>query len=253
MRTDFTKIAIGVRSDALHPGTLDAAINLSKVFDCTLHLICFDDNCGVYEQLIEEKSKSGNVKFEIVRKSNQSAKTIIQATTELEADLLIVPADKNSQTIVNALDIPVLTVKDDFSARPVKHIVMPIHDKPETRQKIPVVMEMAKHFGAIVDIIAVSGKGDEEQTRVKNYAYSADKFLSDKGVTCSYEFRVGSKVDVLTIEYAQEKDADLIVIMNDRDAGFFSTSYSEKIIRSSNVPVITVEPKDLSAKGYAGY
>ncbi|MBI1222662.1 MAG: hypothetical protein GC180_08675 [Bacteroidetes bacterium] len=253
MKTDFTKIAIGVRSDDLHPGTLDAAINLSKVFSCTLHLICFDDNCGVYEQLIEEKSKAGNVHFEIVRRSNQSVKTIIQTTLELEADLLIVPADKNSQTIVNALDIPVLTVKDDFDPRPVRRIVMPIHDKPETRQKVPVAMQLAKHFGAVIDIIAVSSKSEEEQKRVKSYAYSAEKYMTEKGVECSYEFRIGTKVDVVTMEYAEEKHADLIVIMNDRDAGFFSTSFSEKIIRNSAVPVITVEPRELSSKGFVGY
>lgn len=253
MKTDFTKIAIGVRSDGLHPGTLDAALNLSKVFESTLHLICFDDNCSVYEALIEEKSAHGNVKFEIIRKSNESAKAIIHAVKELGANLLIVPADKNSQTIVNQLDIPVLTVKDDFSAKPVKHIVMPIHDKPETRQKVPVAMELAKHFGAIIDIIAVSGKSDEEQKRVKSYAHSADKFMTEKGVKCSYHFQLGGKVDEVTIAYAKEKDADIIVIMNDRDAGFFSSSLSEKIIRSSSIPVIVVEPKELSSSGSAGY
>ncbi len=253
MKTDFTKIAIGVRSDGLHPGTLDAALNLSKVFGCTLHLICFDDNCAVYEALIEEKATHGNVKFEIIRKSNESAKAIIQTVRELGADLLIVPADKNSQTIVNALDIPVLTVKDDFSSKPVKHIVMPIHDKPETRQKVPIAVELAKHFGAVVDIIAVSGKSDEEQRRVKSYAHQADKFMTEKGVKCSYHFELGGKVDQITIDYAKEKNADIIVIMNDRDSGFFSSSLSEKIIRNSSIPVIVVEPRELSTVGAAGY
>ncbi|MDX5320193.1 MAG: hypothetical protein LPK45_03855, partial [Bacteroidota bacterium] len=127
MRTDFTKIAIGVRSDGLHPGTLNAATNLSKVFDCTLHLICFDDNCGVYEEMIAEKSATEKVNIQIERHSHESVKEIIAATKALDADLLIIPADKHSQAIVNALEIPVLTVKDDFNERPVKHIVMPIH------------------------------------------------------------------------------------------------------------------------------
>ncbi|MHB1278346.1 MAG: universal stress protein, partial [Bacteroidia bacterium] len=234
-------------------GTLDAALNLSKVFGCTLHLICFDDNCSVYEGLIEEKATLGNVKFEIIRKSNESARAIIQTVKDLKADLLIVPADKNSQTIVNALNIPVLTVKDDFSAKPVKRIVMPIHDKPETRQKVPIAVELAKHFGAVVDIIAVSGRSDEEQRRVKSYAHQADKFMSDKGVVCSYHFELGGKVDQVTIDYAKEKNADIIVIMNDRDSGFFSSSLSEKIIRSSSIPVIVVEPRELSTVGAAGY
>ncbi len=253
MKTDFTKIAIGVRSDGLHPGTLDAALNLSQVFNCTLHLICFDDNCAVYERMIGEKATEGNVKFEIVRKSSESIKTIVKTAVELDADLLIIPADKNSQAIVNALDIPVLTVKDEFSSRPVKHIVMPIHDKPETRQKVPVAMEISKQFGAMIDIIAVSGKSEEEQKRVKSYAHSAEKFMSDKGVECSYHFHLGGKVDQVTVDYANEKDADLIVIMNDRDSGFFSSSLSEKIIRNSSVPVITIEPRQLSTVGAAGY
>lgn len=253
MQTNFTKIAIGLRSDGLHPGTLDAALNLSKVFDCTLHLICFDDNCNVYEEMIQEKARSGNVKFEIVRRSNESIKEIVQVTNDLGADLLIVPADKKSQSIINILEIPVLTVKDDFSSKPIKHIVIPIHDKPETRQKVPVAMEIAKHFGAVIDIVVVSGKSDEEQKRLKSYAHQAEQLITKNGVDCSYHFQLGGKVDEVTVQYAQEKNADLIVIMNDRDGGFFSSSLSEKIIRNSPIPVIVVEPRDLNAKGGVGY
>lgn len=252
MKTDFSKIAIGLRSDGLHSGTIDAAINLSKVFDCTLHLICFDDNCSIYEKMIEEKAQSQHVKFDIVRKSAESLKAIIAATNEIEADLLIVPADKNSQNLINALEIPVLTVKDEFTSKPVKHIVMPIHDKPETRQKVPVAVELAKHFGAVVDIVAIYGNGHEEQVRVKSYANQTDRFMTEKGIECTVNFVNHSKVPEATIQFAKENDADLIIIMNDRDAGFFSTSFSEKIIRDSPVPVITVEPKDLSSKGFAG-
>lgn len=253
MQTNFTKIAIGLRSDGLHPGTLDAALNLSKVFDCTLHLICFDDNCNVYEEMIQDKARMGNVKFEMVRRSNESIKEIVQVTNDLGADLLIVPADKKSQSIINILEIPVLTVKDDFSSKPVKHIVIPIHDKPETRQKVPVAMEIAKHFGAVIDIVVVSGKSEEEQRRLKSYAHQAEALITKNGVDCSYHFQLGGKVDEVTIQYAQDKNADMIVIMNDRAAGFFSSSLSEKIIRNSPIPVITVEPRDLAAKSGVGY
>lgn len=251
MKTDFQKIAIGLRSDGLHPGTLDAALNLSKVFNCTLHLICFDDNCNVYEQLIEEKSASGNVKFEIVRRKNESHKEIVKATQEIDADLLIVPADKKSQSIINDLEIPVLTVKDDFNSRPIKKIVLPLHDKPSTRQKIPVATEIAKHFGAQIEIIAVGGKSEEDQKRVKAYAYQAQDYITENGVECSYLFSEESKVDEVTVKHAVDIDADLIVIMNDPDVSFFSTALSEKIIRSSPIPVITVEPKEISSRGFA--
>lgn len=253
MRTDFTKIAVGLRSDTVHSGTLDAAINLSNVFDCTLHLICFDDNCNVYESLIAEKSKDAKVKFEMVRRSNESIKEIVKATNELEADLLIIPADKKSQSIVNILDIPVLTVKDEFEPHPVKHIVMPMHDKAETRQKVPVATEIAKHFGAIIDIILVSGKNADEQKRLKSYASQAMDYISKAGVQCSYHFHEGGKVDEVTINYAREKNADMLIIMNDRDGGFFSMTYSEKIIRNSDIPVMVVEPRDLHKAGASGY
>ncbi len=253
MRTNFTKIAVGLRSDALHSGTLDAAVNLSKVFDCSVHLICFDDNCNVYETMIQEKASLSTARFEIERRSKESVKEILKATRELEADLLIVPADKNSQTLINELDIPVLTVRDDFDPKPIKHIVIPMHDKPDTRQKIPVTAEIAKHFGAIVDMFAMSGTGADSQKRVKAYAHQAQKYIADEGVECSYHFEVGGKIDKDTIRYANEKNADLIVIMNDRDAGFFSKSFSEKIINSTDIPVLTVEPRDLKKAGAAGY
>lgn len=251
MRTNFEKIAVGLRSDKLHPGTLDAAVNLSKVFNCTLHLICFDSNCGVYEQMIEEKSKQANVPFEIVRRTNESVKEIVNATKEIGADLLIVPADKNTQSILNELEIPVLSVTDEFNPRPIRHIVMPIHDKPETRQKIPMGTEMAKYFKAVIDIIVISSKDAEEQKRLKSYATQAQSYIVENGVDCTYHFHEGGKVDEETMRYAEEKNADLIIIMNDRDAGFFSTSFSEKIIRASKVPVLTVEPKDTGAKSVA--
>lgn len=251
MKTDFSTIAVGLRSDGLHPGTLDAALNLSKVFKCSLHLICFDDNCNLYEQMIQEKSKEGNVDFQIVRRSNESIKEIVKATKELQADLLIIPADKKSQSIINDLEIPVLSVRDDFGAKPVRHIVMPLHDRPSTRQKIPVGTELAKHFGAVIDLIVISGPSEDEQKRLKSYAHQAHEYIEKHGVQCSYHFHLGGKVDEVTAQYAREKDADLIIIMNERDGGFFSMSFSEKIIRNSPVPVMTVEPKDLSARSTA--
>jgi nucleotide-binding universal stress UspA family protein len=252
MKTDFTRIAVGLRSDGLHPGTLDAALNLSKIFKCTLHLICFDDNCNIYEDLISKKAQEGNVRFQIERRTKESAREIINAAKEMEADLLIIPADKKSQAIINDLEIPVLTIKENFGARPVRNIVMPIHDKPSTRQKIPVGTEIAKHFGAEINIIVVSGKNDEEQKRLKSYAHQAQKYITEHGVACNYFFQLGGEVDVETVKYAEEKNADMVVIMNDRDALFFQSSLSEKIIRNCDVPVLVVEPKDLAAKSVAG-
>ncbi len=251
MVTNFTKIAVGLRSDHMHSGTLDAAANLSKVFQCSLHLICFDDNCSVYEQMIAEKAKSGSVHFEIERRSNESVKEIVKAAKELEAELLIVPSDKKTQSIVNDMEIPVLSVKDDFNPRPIKKIVMPLHDKPDTRQKIPMGAEIAKHFNAEIFFVVVTGKGNEEQNRLNSYAEQAVEWCEKKFVKAQYEMVVGSKVDEETIKYATKIEADLIIIMNDRDISFFSMQLSEKIIRNSPIPVLTVEPKDIGARTMA--
>src|SRR5690606_23362037 len=66
---------------------------------------------------------------------------IIKTAKENGFDLLVKKADKNSQKIVNALDFPVLTLNAEFSNKAIKNIVIPLHDDPGTRQKIPVATQ----------------------------------------------------------------------------------------------------------------
>jgi len=56
-----------------------------------------------------------------------------------------------------------------------------------------------------------------------------------------------------TIKIAKDSNADLIIIMNDRDGGgWFGKSDSEQIMAGSGVPVLVVEPKDTTIS-HAGY
>ncbi len=245
MEHTFTKILVTLNPDHVHAGTIQTGIYYGKHFDAPVIVAGTKENLTQYNSVIKENESSSGVNLVIHEIKDDNHKTIAEAVNKTGADLVIAPANKNTQKIVNDIDFPVLSITENFNNRPIRKIVMPLHDEPTTRQKIPYACGVAKNFGAEIYTIVVSSANEEEQSLLKSYAYQAEKYMSQHNVSHNYEITIGKKVEEETIEYAKKIDADLIIIMNDRDGGgFFGLALSDKMIRTSPIPLMIVEPKE---------
>lgn len=241
--SNFTKIIACLNPQQMSPAVLDAAFNIASVFGSEVAVMGTQETINKHESLINQKTSKSAIKVHKIPLNSYNEQLITKQANLWGSDLIVKNADKYSQKVINAVEHPVLTILDKFEDKPIKNIVIPLHDDPGTRQKIPVATSIAKHFGATVHIIGVTSSDKEEQIKIKAYIHQAEKFLAENNVNSSSYLAVGKKVDVETVDYAQKINAEMVIIMNERDAGWFTKPLSEKIILNSKVPVMVVEPK----------
>jgi nucleotide-binding universal stress UspA family protein len=189
-----------------------------------------------------------------------SVKDLAKSFVDSESDLMILPLinDSPDKGVVNAVEANklidhierlVLTVPCGSKLFKLDKIVVPIDSSFETRQKVPYAVSMAKAFGAKLFVIGVSNdKGKDAEVLIKNYLRQVTANIEEKGVAVSSEIRLGGNPTNQVLDYASELDAGMIVIMTEQEANitsFFSGKYSQQMIKSSTLPVLSIHPKDL--------
>lgn len=189
-----------------------------------------------------------------------SHKELAKHFVETESDLMILPlsAESNSSGVVNASDANkiidhlerlVLTVPCNGKQFNYSKIVVPIDSSFETRQKVPYAIAMAKAFGSAIVVLGVSNdKSKDTEVLINNYIRQVTANIEEKGVRCLSDVRLGGNPTQQVLDFAKEIDAGLIVIMTEQEANliaFFSGKYSQQMIKNSDIPVLSIHPKDL--------
>ncbi len=82
--------------------------------------------------------------------------------------------------------------------------------------------------------------------RLKIVARQVQSYIEEDNIPCTNEFLTGKNLTTLTLDYARKIDADLIVIMTEQEStsGFLAGPYSQQMINQSNIPIMSVKPKE---------
>ncbi|MBE0641134.1 MAG: universal stress protein, partial [Bacteroidales bacterium] len=125
----------------------------------------------------------------------------------------------NAFRIVSYSPVPVITVRSDFDVeRGIRRIVMPIDSTSETLMKVPITAIFAEAFNAEVLGLALYATSLKSlQRKVESNLSTACKQLSRQGVKSSCESCSSDNITMATIAFAEEHQADLIVIMTEKD------------------------------------
>jgi len=245
MNNLFTKILVCIYGNSNDAALIEGALNFCRAFNCQIIVGTTEEGNRTSGEVVNRDLAAAGAKAERITLANTHFKTVAKTVEDMGIDLVVVSADKHTQSLVNSLQVPVLSILKSFKKQLIKNILMPLHDDPGTRQKIPIAAEVARVFGASINILVVTSNNKEEISKLKTYAYQAEKHFNERRVKCTYRLESGKKVEKETVEVADSANADLIIIMNDRDGGgWFSKPLSEQIMMNSNVPVLVVEPKD---------
>jgi len=151
----------------------------------------------------------------------------------------------NAYRIVSYSPVPVITVRSDFDIqRGIRRIVMPIDSTSETRLKVPIAAAFAKAFDAEVHCLALFSTSLKSlQRKVESNLNTVSKELARLDIKGSCDRRSSDNITMATIEYAEEKQADLIVIMAEKDtanASIMLGHFAQQMVNNSPVPVLTV-------------
>ena len=233
-----------------------------------LPIVNLEDNSGVEKialgklaELADGVKKDFGVSAQSIIKVGSPSNEVTNVAREIGANLIVMGTHGYSPIeelvigsvalkVITKAPCPTMAMSSAAKGKGYKKIVMPIDTTVNSRQKVNYTLEMAKSFGASVHAIGLLGNNEENELPGMEVVLSQVKKLAEeKGVP--YQSKILNDVKnraTATVNFINEVDADVVVIMTDQDAelsGFFLGPYSQQVIHLSKVPVIAVKPKDL--------
>jgi len=159
----------------------------------------------------------------------------------------------NASRVINYATIPVVVVKE----RPMvnngyEKIVLPIDLSRESRQKVKWAVSLAKKFNSTIHLIYENSSSEEYQNRIFAVVNQTQDLLEKSGA--NYIVRglddeaYPDSFAMDTLAYADEIEADLIMIMTQQEKGFSEFllgSYAQQIVNyHGKVPVMCINSGD---------
>jgi len=198
---------------------------------------------------LDFKTRKGKVYNEIAQQAKLTNADLIIAGTHGVSGFEEFWIGSNAYRIVTNAPCPVITLRHDFQGGDVKKIVIPIDSSQETRQKIPVAVQIAQLFNSEIHILSLySTPLKSVQRRVDNYAKHVMDYCEERGVKFISVIRETENVTRTTIDYGESISACLIAIMTEQEtttANIFLGPYAQQMVNHSPVPVLSMRAKEL--------
>ena len=160
----------------------------------------------------------------------------------------------NSSRVIRQAPCPVITINSKHNYPGCRNILLPLDLTKETKLKVTFGIEIAKIYGAGIKVVSALWSKDDPAIidKLLNQGDMVTDFISDHGIKSTFEIiesHGGDSTLVPTIlNYAsQQGDIDLIIICTQQEVGiveFFVGSHAQEFIRLSEIPVMSVIPKD---------
>jgi nucleotide-binding universal stress UspA family protein len=161
----------------------------------------------------------------------------------------------NTSRVIRAASCPVITISGDSHYDGCRSILLPLDLTKETKQKVGWALEFARIYGSKIRAVSAlwSLNDPEIISKLNMQMNQVRKFIQDAGIECESEIiesPKGEKTHVPAIlDYARSKgDVDLIVIMTQQEFSiveFFVGSHAQEFLRNSEIPVVSIVPKEL--------
>ncbi|MDD2411350.1 MAG: universal stress protein [Bacteroidales bacterium] len=269
--TDFSESSINA---LLHATTIadkakcDITLIWAKTPGTTLGLM--SENINEYADLAEKQLiKIADDHKTFMPKGNKIIPKIVEGRVhqvlarealEMQADLVVVGAHgisgedevfigNNAYRTVISVNCPVLTIRNQTKvSRALTDIIVPIDYSIESRQKVPIAVKFAKLFSAKIHVLGLytSDLRDVRQL-VDAYMHTVDKYLKSNNIRYQMYKRESFNTTETTVNFADEIDANLIVIMTEQTTdftGIWLGSQARDMINNSRYPVLSVTSSD---------
>lgn len=265
--TDFTDQSIA----ALHYATyiankLNARIDLVHVAEKKMLRDAAEDK-SAYKKLLEEiyrklekiKTESGaafRISEHVLLSEVAFYEEIIEYGVEHAFDLCCLGVSSslkqqlgdNTEHLVKKADFPILTCREVKEPVQFKNLLLPIDFTEYTSDKVERIINFAKLFDATVHLLAVSEFFEElmrNDSVLKERLDDAAIQMRSAGLKCTTEIIKNDFVNNSITDYAEEIDADLLVIMSKKENRIFELflgSRINKVIAQSKIPVLSFRP-----------
>jgi len=237
--------------------------NLAKFTHSKIHLLHVyqkqEETLQQLEQLAKETTAESGIACEFSSVKGDIYEETDKMAEKLGASLIVAGLDAHvrlrglmgggaASKLIKKAPCPVLTIRSTVYISGCKNICMPLDLSAESREKVPMAIQIAQYFKADIKIVCVFDPGDSEyEDSMLPYLQQIKKFIKARGVNCSNKSVPSKHVAESVVEYANKSECDLIIQMNKTDISLgdmFSGVTSHKIVDISNIPVLTVNPME---------
>lgn len=159
----------------------------------------------------------------------------------------------NASRVINYANVPVVVVKEkSIGSKGYEKIVLPIDMTRESRQKVRWAVHLAKKFNSVIHVIYENASAEEFKIRINGAVNQTTDILNQNNVNFVLrpldEDKYPDSFAEDTLNYANEIDADLIMIMSQQEKGFSEFllgSYAQQIVNhSGKVPIMCINSND---------
>lgn len=153
----------------------------------------------------------------------------------------------NAYKIVTTTQVPVLQVDKHALTADYKTIVLPLDSSFHTREKVPYAAALAQKYGSEIHILVLQSSRDNEiRDHVNKIQFQVEKYLNNLGIKHQSTVRNSENLANDTLEFADEINAGLIIIMSEQEKtfkGLFLGPFAQQLVNVSTRPVLTIPPK----------
>jgi nucleotide-binding universal stress UspA family protein len=185
-------------------------------------------------------------------------KGIVTVAEEIKADVIVMGTHgvtgvkeflvgSNAYRVVSEAPCPVISVQSHSSRLGFHDIILPIDDSLHSRQKVSFAQNIASHYGAVVHILGIMSAADEDfEKKFKLKISQVEGYLKKHNIANTVKLVHGGNLGALTLKYAGDVEADLVVIMTEQEEGpsnLLLGPYAQQIVNHSKLPVMSIRPE----------
>ncbi len=213
------------------------------------------------KDLADNQAKETNVEIETMVSKGRVFVKINEVAKMINVDLIIMGTSgkptgvvkkfigSNAERVVRLAHCPVITIKGSNHRDGCKNILLPLDLEKQTKEKVTYALEYARYWNATICVVSILLVDDPNvRNTLQKNLQQVEKFIKDANVKCTAELIQGEgkmSLGDFVIEYGNQKDVDLIMIMTKKEEISLSENISvtaRHIINKSNIPVMSIRP-----------
>lgn len=192
--------------------------------------------------------KVGRVFQEVVNQAQAHNDSMIACSTHGGSGFEEFFIGSNAFRIISATDRPVMTIREHKCPDNISNIVLPIDTTIDTRQKVPVAVDFAKVFGAMIHVVGLSSTPvSEVQKKLKGYLKQVTEYLDEHKIKYRTESLMGENIADIIVAYAKGVKADMMCIMTEQGTtigNLLMGNTAHQVLNKANCPVLSITPKE---------
>lgn len=263
------KVLVPIDFTVVSENAVNHSENIARNIGATIHLLHVVPSKGktedaqrrmdAYQVMMEERYPK--VKFSSGVRVGSIFDDIGDVASEIDAALIVMGTHgmrgmqflvgSNALRIVSSSETPIIIVQErKINEQGYDDIVVPLDLHKETKQKLNIVIKMAKYFNSRVHLVSPFEKDEFlNNTLQRNLKHAAQK-MREQGIEHTVTVADPKKGDFddALIHYSVVNHADLICIMNLKEkslAGLLGGNYTQKIITNeAQIPALLINPTE---------